>query len=335
MAVSLCWSRLRDGRDLHPQEQTTGPWDTCAGRPCRVLLGWVRDDNPGATRFRLLGRALAVLIAGGLVWLLLGGEVGCGPACPWRRPGRGAPIYVVMHVLLTLVPVSKNLLSGVAGALFGLAGGIAISWLASMLSALVGFAIARRARWPGAVVEELFFRRVQATLFRSRRRIVLSPGPGPSMSAAPWVAVSPLLAARAGDRRYDDWSCALARVEDVMRDAASRRRSWPADAGVPRHVLSLMGRALSAQSLRLPRGHARRHRAGRLNVPSVCSARLSAAIFAAAVALVVRPSRWACCSVGARMTLGAGALVKPEPRPRPRRCGSGARGSGGAEKLRR
>ena len=46
--------------------------------------------------------------------------------------------------MLTLVPVSKNLLSGVAGALFGLAGGIAISWVASMLSALVGFAIARR-----------------------------------------------------------------------------------------------------------------------------------------------------------------------------------------------
>ena len=50
----------------------------------------------------------------------------------------------MLHVLLTLVPVSKNLLSGVAGALFGLAAGIAISWVASMLSALVGFAIARR-----------------------------------------------------------------------------------------------------------------------------------------------------------------------------------------------
>ena len=47
-------------------------------------------------------------------------------------------------MVLTLVPVSKNLLSGVAGALFGLVGGIAISWVASMLSALVCFAIARR-----------------------------------------------------------------------------------------------------------------------------------------------------------------------------------------------
>ena len=33
----------------------------------------------------------------------------------------GPVVYVVLHVLLTLVPVSKNLLSGVAGALFGLA----------------------------------------------------------------------------------------------------------------------------------------------------------------------------------------------------------------------
>ncbi len=97
-----------------------------------------------ATRFRLLGLALAVLIAGGLVWLLLGGEVDAVQRAVAATGAWGPAIYVVMHVLLTLVPVSKNLLSGVAGALFGLAGGIAISWLASMLSALVGFAIARR-----------------------------------------------------------------------------------------------------------------------------------------------------------------------------------------------
>ena len=97
-----------------------------------------------ATRFRLLGLALAVLIAGGLVWLLLGGEVDAVQRAVAATGAWGPAIYVVMHVLLTLVPVSKNLLSGVAGALFGLAGGVAISWLASMLSALVGFAIARR-----------------------------------------------------------------------------------------------------------------------------------------------------------------------------------------------
>ena len=97
-----------------------------------------------AARFRLLGLALAVLIAGGLVWLLLGGEVDAVQRAVAATGAWGPVVYVVMHVLLTLVPVSKNLLSGVAGALFGLAGGIAISWVASMLSAVVGFAIARR-----------------------------------------------------------------------------------------------------------------------------------------------------------------------------------------------
>jgi len=97
-----------------------------------------------AGRARLLGLTLAVVIAGGLVWVLLGGELdtvqtAIAATGPW-----GPVAYVVLHVLLTLVPVSKNLLSGVAGALFGLAGGIAVSWVASMLSAVVGFAIARR-----------------------------------------------------------------------------------------------------------------------------------------------------------------------------------------------
>jgi uncharacterized membrane protein YdjX (TVP38/TMEM64 family) len=97
-----------------------------------------------AARFRLLGLALAVLIAGGLVWLLLGGELDAVQRAVAATGAWGPVVYLVMHVLLTLVPVSKNLLSGVAGALFGLAGGIAISWVASMLSAVVGFAIARR-----------------------------------------------------------------------------------------------------------------------------------------------------------------------------------------------
>jgi uncharacterized membrane protein YdjX (TVP38/TMEM64 family) len=97
-----------------------------------------------AARVRLLGLGLAVLIAGGLVWLLLGGELDTVQAAIASTGAWGPVVYVVLHVVLTLVPVSKNLLSGVAGALFGLAGGIAISFVASMLSAVVGFAIARR-----------------------------------------------------------------------------------------------------------------------------------------------------------------------------------------------
>ena len=97
-----------------------------------------------AARVRLLGLAVAALIAGALVWLLLGGDVDEVQAAVVSTGAWGPVVYVLVHVVLTLVPVSKNLLSGVAGALFALAGGIAISWLASMLSALVGFAIARR-----------------------------------------------------------------------------------------------------------------------------------------------------------------------------------------------
>ena len=97
-----------------------------------------------AARVRLVGLALAVIVAGALVWLLLGGELDAVQSAVAATGAWGPVVYLVLHVLLTLVPVSKNLLSGVAGALFGLAGGIAVSWVASMVSALVTFAIARR-----------------------------------------------------------------------------------------------------------------------------------------------------------------------------------------------
>jgi uncharacterized membrane protein YdjX (TVP38/TMEM64 family) len=96
-----------------------------------------------AARLRLLGLALAVLIAGGLVWLVLGGEIDAVQSAIAGAGAWGPVVYVVLHVLLTLVPVPKNLLAGVAGALFGLAAGMALSFGASMLSAVVGFAIAR------------------------------------------------------------------------------------------------------------------------------------------------------------------------------------------------
>lgn len=97
-----------------------------------------------AARLRLLGLGIAVLIAGGLLWLLLGGSLDAVQAAVAATGAWGPLVYVVLHVLLTLVPVSKNLLSGVAGALFGLTGGIALSWVACMLSALVTFLLARR-----------------------------------------------------------------------------------------------------------------------------------------------------------------------------------------------
>ena len=97
-----------------------------------------------AARLRLLGLGLALVIASGLVWLLIGGDIDTVQAAVASTGPWGPVVYVAMHVLLTLVPVSKNLLSGVAGALFGLGAGIALSWVASMVSAVVGFLVARR-----------------------------------------------------------------------------------------------------------------------------------------------------------------------------------------------
>lgn len=97
-----------------------------------------------AAGLRLLGLAIGVLIAGALAWLLFGGDVDEVQSAVAATGVWGPVVYVALHVVLTLVPVSKNLLSGVAGALFGLAGGISIAWVAAVLSAVVGFVIARR-----------------------------------------------------------------------------------------------------------------------------------------------------------------------------------------------
>ena len=97
-----------------------------------------------AARLRLLGLGVALLLGGALAWLLLGGDLDRVQAAVESTGAWGPLAYVALHVLLTLVPVSKNLLSAVAGALFGLAGGIALSWVASMVSAVVTFLVARR-----------------------------------------------------------------------------------------------------------------------------------------------------------------------------------------------
>ena len=97
-----------------------------------------------AARLRLLGLALSVAIGSALAWVVIGGDLDTVQATVESTGAWGPVVYVALHVLLTLVPVSKNLLAGVAGALFGLVGCIALSWVASMISAVVTFAIARR-----------------------------------------------------------------------------------------------------------------------------------------------------------------------------------------------
>jgi len=97
-----------------------------------------------AARLRLLGLVLSIAIASALAWVVIGGDLDTVQSTVESTGAWGPVAYVALHVLLTLVPVSKNLLAGVAGALFGLAGGIALSWVGAMVSAVVTFAIARR-----------------------------------------------------------------------------------------------------------------------------------------------------------------------------------------------
>ena len=95
-------------------------------------------------RLRLLGvlLGLAVVVAVGVV--LVGGDLAAVRDAV-DRAGPWAPVaYVGLHVLLTLVPVPKNLLVTIAGALFGVGGGLVLAWVAAVTSAGLGFALARR-----------------------------------------------------------------------------------------------------------------------------------------------------------------------------------------------
>ena len=87
---------------------------------------------------------LAIALGSALVWLVLGGDIdtvrrtveSVGPLAPLA--------YVVLHVVLSLVPVPKNLLAGIAGVLFGLPLGVLLSYVGSLAAAVVTFALARR-----------------------------------------------------------------------------------------------------------------------------------------------------------------------------------------------
>lgn len=87
--------------------------------------------------FALIGGA-ALLWCGGLFDLehvrALAGEA--GPAAP--------VLFTLTYAGVTLFPVPKNVLSALAGAVFGLMVGVALVWAAAMVGAVVSFAIARR-----------------------------------------------------------------------------------------------------------------------------------------------------------------------------------------------
>lgn len=92
-------------------------------------------------------RGLALLLALAIVgWLL--GTHGVPTAAEVRAlvvgAGAWAPaLYVLVFASLTLVAAPRNVLTTVGAALFGVAGGIALSWLAALLGAAAGFGVGR------------------------------------------------------------------------------------------------------------------------------------------------------------------------------------------------
>ncbi|MGL5816417.1 MAG: TVP38/TMEM64 family protein [Phycicoccus sp.] len=93
---------------------------------------------------RALVLVVVLLLGGGLTVLLLGGDLDVVATAVAASGGWGPLVYLVLHVVLTLVPVPKNLLATIAGALFGMTWGVVLSWTGSVAAAVVGFAVARR-----------------------------------------------------------------------------------------------------------------------------------------------------------------------------------------------
>lgn len=88
---------------------------------------------------------VGAVTAGGLVaWSVLGDDLEVVRSSVRAAGAWGAVVFVVLHVVLSLVPVPRSLLAVVAGALFGVAGGIALSYVGSVLSAATTFALGRR-----------------------------------------------------------------------------------------------------------------------------------------------------------------------------------------------
>lgn len=101
---------------------------------------------PGVSprRVRVVAAVLTALVVGSVVAVLAGGDLDEVQRFVASTGAWGPLVYVLAHLVLTLVPVPKNLLAGIAGGLFGVAGGIPLSWGAAMLSAVVTFWLAGR-----------------------------------------------------------------------------------------------------------------------------------------------------------------------------------------------
>ncbi|MGL5866237.1 MAG: TVP38/TMEM64 family protein [Dermatophilaceae bacterium] len=95
-------------------------------------------------RTRAVVLLVVLLLGGGLTVVLLGGDLDVVAAAVSASGGWGPLVYLVLHIVLTLIPVPRSLLATIAGALFGMTWGVALSWAGSVAAAVVGFVVARR-----------------------------------------------------------------------------------------------------------------------------------------------------------------------------------------------
>ncbi len=96
-----------------------------------------------AARLRLAALLVALVVGGVVASLVLGDDLEAVRSAVRDAGAWGGLVFVVAHVVICLVPVPRTLLSLLAGALFGVAGGIGLSLVASWATAALTFAIAR------------------------------------------------------------------------------------------------------------------------------------------------------------------------------------------------
>ncbi|MGL5911589.1 MAG: TVP38/TMEM64 family protein, partial [Phycicoccus sp.] len=98
----------------------------------------------GPAGVRVLVLVVVLLLGGGLTVLLIGGDLDIVADAVAASGAWGPLVYLVLHVVLTLVPVPKNLLATIAVALFGMTWGVVLAWAGSVAAAVLGFVVARR-----------------------------------------------------------------------------------------------------------------------------------------------------------------------------------------------
>lgn len=107
------------------------------------------EAGPGAqkTTRGVAVRLSALVVAAGVGWWLI--ETPGAPDVVAIRAavsaaGPWAPLaFVAAFASLTLVAAPRNMLTTLGAALFGMAGGIALSWVAALLGAVVAFGVGR------------------------------------------------------------------------------------------------------------------------------------------------------------------------------------------------